>query len=73
MNLDKLDESEKFIFCWQYRMLGGFKEALLRAIMIADDTNLEKLRVGFPEEVEGFINYSQKIGWWTKVELKVGK
>ncbi len=73
MNLDKLDESEKFIWKWQYFMLDDFKIALILAIKKADNDNREKLRLGFPDEVDGYINFTETLGWWTKVELKVGK
>ena len=71
-NLWKLDDSEKFIFLWQYRMLGHFKTALIQTIIKADDNNLARLRLGFPDEVDGFINYSQTGGWWKEVQRKAG-
>ena len=70
MNLDKLDNSEKFIFMWQYRLLGHFKTALIEVICRADDNNLEKLSLGFPDEVRGYINYNQTPGWWEEVQKK---
>ncbi len=70
MNLENLDESEKFIVKWQYGRLGCFEEELINAIMIADDKNLGKLRLGFPIEVDGYINYTQTPGWWKKVQTK---
>ncbi len=73
MNLDKLNKSEKFIFDWQYRLLGHFKTALIEAICRADDDNLEKLSLGFPDEVKGYINYAQTPGWWKEVQLKAEK
>jgi hypothetical protein len=73
MNIKDLNEEELFIFKWQYRMLGGFKQALIRAIMLADDINLSKLERGFPTEVGGFIKYSTEEGWWRKVQAKMKK
>ncbi len=73
MNLDKLDKSEKFIFMWQYRLLGHFRTALIEAIMLADITNLEKIRLAYPDEVEGYLNYSTTPGWWKEVQLKAEK
>lgn len=72
MNLDKLNKSEEFIFMWQYRLLGHFRTALIEAICRADDDNLARLRLGFPDEVEGYINYSRVAGWWTEVQRKAG-
>ena len=73
MNLDKLDKSEKFIFDWQYRLLGHFRTALIEAICQADDSNLAKLVLGFPDEVRGYINYARIPGWWEEVQIKAEK
>ncbi len=72
INFDKLDDSEIFIVKWQYRMLGDFGKALIEAIMRADDGNLEKLDLGFPDEVRGYIKYARLPGWWTMAKLKAG-
>ena len=72
MNLEKLAKSEEFILMWQYRMLGHFKTALMEAICLADDGNLARLRLGFPNEVDGYINYTQVNGWWQVVQKKAG-
>ena len=72
MNVEKLDESEKFIFIWQYGQLGDFKAALIQVIMLADKNNRAKLRLGFPNEVDGYINYSRTKGWWQEVQRKAG-
>lgn len=72
MNLDNLSKSEEFVILWQYRMSGHFKTALADAIGLADEGNLEKLRLGFPDEVQGYINYTQVEGWWKEVQRKAG-
>ena len=72
MALDKLDKSEEFIFMWQHRLLGHFKTALIEAICQADDDNLDKLRLGFPDEVRGYLDYARTPGWWKKVQSKAG-
>jgi hypothetical protein len=69
---DSLTKSERFIVKWQYGILGDFHAALIEAIKRADTDNLEKLRQGFPEEVGGYINYTQISGWWQKVQKKAG-
>ena len=67
-----LTEGEAFIYKWQFRMLGSFKSALRTAIAYADDKNIEKLRVGFPVEVDAWEKYKGKEkGWWNKVQAKV--
>ncbi len=73
MALDKLNKSEKFIFDWQYGLLGHFKTALIEAICQADDGNLYKLRLGFPDEVDGYKKYIYQEGWWKEVQLKAEK
>ncbi len=71
MNLDDLTEGEEFIVKWQCRLLGGFKTALIHTIMLADESNLEKLRLGFPNEVGAFLNYSRVEGWWPNLLSKI--
>lgn len=70
MNLEKLDESEKFICKWQYGLLGDFNQALIKCIMRADDENLRNLSRGFPLEVNGYLNYIKTSGWWEEVQKK---
>ena len=66
----QLTAGEEFIVKWQYRLLGHFSTALIEAIKLADEANLERLREGFPHEVEGYINYSRLPGWWQEVQAK---
>ena len=65
-----MNTEEKFVFDWQYRRLGGFKTALINAIKLADKSNREKLRLGFPDEVGGYESFSTVPGWWDEVEAK---
>ena len=51
---DEWTEAEKFVVKWQFRLLGDFRTALIQAIMLADDRNLEQLALGFPDEVAGY-------------------
>ncbi len=71
MNISKLTPMEFAVVEWQYNLCGGFKSALWGAIKRADLGNLERLRLGFPLEVEGFIAYSQEPGWWPAVQTKL--
>ena len=66
-----LTKGEAFIYKWQERMLGSFKRALRTAIALADDKNIEKLRLGFPVEVEAWEKYKYEKGWWDGVLAKV--
>lgn len=47
-------EGEKWIVKFQFRLLGGFGTALANAICAADENNLDRLALGFPEEVSGY-------------------
>mgnify|MGYP001606128136 CR=1 FL=1 len=69
---DKLDEIERALVHWQYRRCGYFKKALWEAIALADDDNLERLRLGFPIEVEGYIRVTRLPGYWVAVVKKAG-
>ena len=70
--LDKLTAAEKFI--WNWRRVGGqgdFKKSLIHTILRADVQNLEKLRLGFPDEVEGYVAYATIEGWWDSIVEKM--
>ena len=74
MNTKAFEEctlSERFIIEWQYNMLGGFKSALIDAISRADNDNLAKLSVGFPNEVEGFRKFSRDKNWWPDLQKRM--
>jgi hypothetical protein len=61
---------ERFILEWQYRMLGGFHTALVEAICRADDGNLARLRMGFPNEVDAYLRFSREPGWWPDLQAR---
>ncbi len=63
-------KEERAIYEWQHGFMGDFRKALMEAICRADDNNLNLLRLGFPNEVSGYIKFSQVSGWWEKVEKK---
>ena len=70
---DSLDEQQRAVIAWQYRTCGDFKRALFIAISAADDDNLQRLRLGFPVEVEGFLKFQRTKGWWlATVEIAGG-
>ena len=52
---DNWTEAEKCVIRWQFRLYGSFYFQLFEAIQLADYLNIEKLRKGFPNEVEGFL------------------
>ena len=56
---DEWTYAEKFIIKWQFDLLGDFYKALTEAIKCADDDNLTRLGVGFPQEVDGFLAWNR--------------
>ncbi len=70
MSIENLTKGERFVFEWQYRMACDFTLLLAKTIDKADSFNREKLRLGYPEEVEAMINFYQTEGWWEKVQEK---
>lgn len=69
---NELTDVERALVEWQYRLCGDFHAALWKAIAHADGDNLERLRLGFPVEVEGFIRFSQEPGFWSAICKKAG-
>ncbi len=56
---------------WQRGRQSDFKRALIHLITRADVQNLEKLRLGFPDEVEGFVSYKTLDYWWPELEARM--
>ena len=69
--MPELTPAEEFIYKWQHGQLGGFKTALLHAIQEADIHNLDRLRLSFPDEVEGYVCYRHTSGWWDALEARM--
>ena len=44
---------------FQFRWCGDFFRTLFQAIALADHINIEKLRAGFPEEVEAYQTFTR--------------
>jgi hypothetical protein len=49
---------EKAVVKWQFRLFGAFFAALFAAMARADEKNLRKLALAFPEEVAGFCEWA---------------
>jgi hypothetical protein len=47
------------IHMWQYDKLGTFHSLIMKAVTVADDTNRERMRQGFPLEVAAYEAYTQ--------------
>ena len=70
---EELTPEEDWIVKWQYGYSGHFHKALFDAICAADEGNLDRLSLGFPDEVEGYRKYTRQAGWWKEVQKKIGK
>jgi hypothetical protein len=49
-----ITDEEKLVIRWQFRRCGDFEAALWNAIKRADETNLGRLALGFPQHVRGY-------------------
>ncbi len=71
--MPELNKAEEFIWKWRRGPMSDFRRALIHVIQRADVHNLEKLRKGFPDEVEGYCSYRLIPGWWDALEAKIAK
>ena len=72
MYFENLTEGETFIFEWQYNTLGDFGMSLAKTIMLADTKKQAQLAMGFPEEVQAYLDYTGTKGWWADVKKRAG-
>lgn len=63
---------ERRIIEWQYSLTGHFFTSLFTTISLADESNLSRLHMAFPREVDAFLAFSRKEGWWEALQKKVG-
>ena len=68
----QLDEEQRALVEWQYRLCGDFKMALWKTIALADDSNLERLKSAFPLQVDAFLKYATITGYWAKTVKLAG-
>lgn len=60
MESAELTQGEKdYIFDNQYHHAGHFMTAIWEAIARADENNLRRLRMGFPEEVDAYLAWAR--------------
>ena len=69
---NRLTKGEQFIHDWQYGRLGdtSFKGYLAKAMSVADNSNLAKLRLAFPDEARAMNLFHSQWGWWSDVQDK---
>lgn len=68
-----MNESEKKLMFYRHSMEGSFYTALFDAIYKADNQNKEKLRKGFPEEVEAVSRVQNEPGYIEDLEKEFNK
>jgi hypothetical protein len=57
MRSDITDE-EKLVIKWQFQRCGDFETALWGAIIKADENNLARLALGYPQHVRAFQSWA---------------
>lgn len=67
----KLSVGEQRLCDWQFGRLGSFWSGMWRAISTADDSNLERLALAFPEEVEAYKRFAYESGYWQSIQEKL--
>ena len=67
MSINSLSKGERFVYDWQFDISGSFNKALAEAISRSENSNLYRLSLGFPEEVEAMIQFMRVDGWWDEV------
>lgn len=50
----EVTDAERLIIKWQYGLTGDFETALWEAIIRADEDNLQRLAIGFPDHVAAY-------------------
>ena len=58
---------ERLVF-FQYDKLSSFYNSLFLTIIKADKENLAKLKLGFPEEVQAYENYTTIPNYWDNLK-----
>lgn len=71
----RLTKGEQFIYDWQYDRLGSasFMGYLAKALAVADNSNLDRLRLAFPDEARAMNLFHSQVGWWPGVEDTVNE
>lgn len=68
--MNKLNEGEKHLYDYYFGMSGSFYKALFDTITVADNDNLAKLQLAFPDEVGAYKSYSRVEGYWETLQVR---
>ena len=63
-----LNEGERHLFEYLHQMSGGFMHGLIDTMMHADQFNLARLKMGFPEEAEAVRRYKNEDNYHIYIE-----
>ena len=67
-----LNQGERRLVDWQYNHSSGFVTALMQLICRADDANLLRLNLGFPEETAAIMAYRYEPDYWPDLQKRLG-
>lgn len=72
VNSDAITPAEFRLVKWQFRYAGFFENLMYNLMAAADDNNLAKLALAFPDDAEAYRRYAQESGYWTDVKKRAG-
>ena len=67
-----MNDGEYSLVKWQYHRAGDFTNALFGALMRADQHNLNRFKLAFPEETEAYDRYAHEPGYWDALKKESG-
>lgn len=69
----ELNEGEIHLCEWKHDMSGHFFTKLFDCMSSADQGNLFRLGLAFPDEVRAFMRFKTEEGYWQKVDAEFKK
>lgn len=67
--VNKCNEGERRLFEYNYSQIGNFFNSLFQVMFKADNYNLNKLSLGYPEEVNAVKKYKTIDGYWDAIQF----
>ena len=73
LDVTKLNMGEIELLHWQYDSpMSVFKTQLWKAITCADNANLGRLKVGYPDQIQAYISFVGDPKFWPDVLIRAG-
>jgi len=63
-----MNQGERHLCEWQLHCSGGFIRSLFDVLLRADNPNLQRLKLAYPEEVMALYRYRTEDGYWWALE-----